>query len=64
MTCQECAHYDPLKSGEPPAGWCEFIYNSEVPFWMKRKRIEIDRLGADVLASDGEDCGAFKKVER
>jgi hypothetical protein len=56
--CQTCKHYHALKSGEPPAGWCEFILNSSVPFWMEQNRIPIESKKADVVATDGCDCAA------
>lgn len=57
--CKECKYYDPLKSGDPPAGWCTFIADGTAPFWMENYRTAIDKLGADVMATDGEECGAF-----
>ncbi len=57
--CSECRHYHALKGDDPAAGWCEFIVNENVPFWMEARRLEIDRMGADVLATDGAECAAF-----
>ena len=62
--CSNCTYYEPLKSGDPPAGWCEFISRDAVPFWMDKNRAAIDRLGADVLATDGTNCRAFVLDER
>jgi hypothetical protein len=58
--CSSCRHYEALKTGEPPAGWCQFIINADVPFWMARDRLEIDKNRADVLATDGANCDAFE----
>jgi hypothetical protein len=58
--CETCDHYNPLKSGEPPAGWCEFTANVPLPMWMEKYRTHIDSLGADIVATDGEDCDAYK----
>ena len=56
--CSECRHYQKV-NGDPPAGWCEFITNAMVPFWMERDRLAIDRGRADVVATDGAECAAF-----
>lgn len=58
MTCKQCKHYAPL-DGEPEAGWCEFVSNSPVPFWMDKYRLAVEKFGSDVVATDGEECGAF-----
>lgn len=57
--CADCHYYNPVK-GDPPAGWCEFTTAHLIPFWMKKHRLAVDRLGADVMADEGEDCDAFK----
>lgn len=56
--CQNCKHYNAL-TGDPPAGWCEFIANTAVPFWIESHRGAVEKNGADVLATDGADCAAF-----
>lgn len=61
--CADCYHYCPLKSGEPPVGWCEFTSNTSLPFWLDIRRNLVDRLGADVAATDGEECLAFTSSE-
>lgn len=61
--CSNCRHYNPLKSGEPPAGWCEFTLETDLPFWMAARRLEVDRLGADVVATDGAQCNTFVEKE-
>lgn len=57
--CADCKHYNALKSGEPPAGWCEFIANSPVPYWIEKSRAAVEKNGADVLAVDGANCDAY-----
>ncbi len=57
--CQNCKRYNPVK-GEPPAGWCLFIAQEDVPFWMQNYTTAIEKLGADVMGDDGADCPAFQ----
>lgn len=56
--CSECKHYNPIK-GDPAAGWCEFIANMPVPFWIEKYRSAVEKNGADVIATDGQECAAF-----
>lgn len=56
--CADCDYYNPIK-GEPPAGWCEFMVEHNIPFWMEKLRTHIDSLGADVEAGDGAECDAY-----
>ena len=56
--CRNCKHYNAVR-GDPPAGWCEFILNVPVPFWIENYRHAVEKNGADVLATDGGDCSAF-----
>lgn len=58
-SCGNCDYYDPLK-GEPSAGYCCFADRESLPYWMENYRTHINRLGHDVVASDGEDCAAHK----
>jgi hypothetical protein len=61
--CSNCEHYDALKEeeGSPSCGWCEFLDNSRIPFWLDNNRCSVSsHNGADVLATDGECCDAFK----
>lgn len=57
--CSNCKLYNPI-AGEPPAGYCEFTSERKMPYWMDKFRTHIDSLGADVVATDGEDCDTFE----
>lgn len=57
--CVNCKHYNPLK-GEPQAGWCVFIEQSNVPFWIAKYKTAVEKLGADVSGDEGEECDAFE----
>lgn len=57
--CADCYYYNPV-AGDPPAGWCEFTTIVKLPFWMEKRRLNVDRLGADVMAEDGADCDTFQ----
>lgn len=57
--CANCNLYNPI-TGEPPAGYCEFMERRNIPFWAEKFSVAINRLGHDVLAQDGENCDAFE----
>lgn len=57
--CANCKHYNPL-TGEPLAGWCVFIEQSKVPFWIEKYKTAVEKLGADVMGTDGDECPAFE----
>jgi len=56
-TCSSCNHYEAI-SGEPAAGWCKFMDRTNLPFWMEKYKTAIEKMGAAVMATDGEDCPA------
>lgn len=57
--CGECKFYEPL-SGDPPAGWCQFVAETNLPFWSG----PISTKGSDVLSSDGAECKAFHLAKK
>lgn len=58
--CGNCAYYEAI-AGEPPAGYCRFMGRASIPFWMSRLRTRAESVGSDVLATDGENCDAYKQ---
>lgn len=58
--CDTCIHYLAV-SGQPPAGWCVFMANTNLPFWLERflATQQAVRKGDDVLADDGAECAAW-----
>lgn len=58
--CSNCKLYNPI-SGDPPAGYCEFTSERPMPYWMDNHRSAIDRMGSDVMATDGENCDTFEQ---
>lgn len=57
--CSNCKLYEPI-AGDPAAGWCQFTADKPMPYWMDKYRSAIDSMGADVVATDGEDCDTFE----
>ena len=54
-TCSSCNHYEAI-TGEPAAGWCRFMARNNLPFWMESHTTDIEKMGADVRATDGAEC--------
>lgn len=58
-SCGTCKFYAPLK-GEPPAGYCDFVENPVLPFWMDSEIRAVRAIkGGDVVPTDGAECDAF-----